>query len=96
MKDMKKFKFMSQKREKLEFMIPPGNGGGRRMIITKENDSQIETYRLVETDDGWYWQVETKPYWVADIKRGITRPFKSKQAAMKAVGKKIVTWKEGE
>ena len=64
------------------------------MIITKENDKQIETYRLVKTDDGWYWQIEVKPYSVKDIKKGITRPYKSREAAMKAVGKKIVEWKE--
>ncbi len=60
------------------------------MLITKENDAGIEIYRLVQTDDGWYWQIEVKPYSVKDIRKGITRPFKSKQAAMKAVGKKIV------
>lgn len=60
------------------------------MIITKENDTGIETYRLVQTDDGWYWQIEVKPYSVKDIKLGITRPYKTKASAMKAIAKKIV------
>ena len=64
------------------------------MIITKENDSGIEIYRMVETDSGFHWEIEIKPYRVADIKKGITRPFKSKAAALKAVGKRIVEWKE--
>lgn len=63
------------------------------MIITRELDDRIETYRLVH-DVSWYWQIEVKPYAKRGRQSSISKKFKSKDAAMKAVSKKIVEWKE--
>lgn len=66
------------------------------MIITRETDDRIEVYTLVQTTEGYYWKIEVKPYAVKEIKRGVTREFKDRAAAMKAVGKKIVKWEASE
>lgn len=60
------------------------------MIITRETDDRIEVYTLVQTTEGFYWKIESKPYAVKEIRRGVTREFKDKKAALKAVGKRIV------
>jgi hypothetical protein len=60
------------------------------MIIKKENNRAEEIYELVETNDGFYWKIEIRPYAVKDIKKGITRPYQTRAAAMKAIGKKII------
>lgn len=65
------------------------------MIITRETDDKIEVYTLVQTTEGFYWKIESKPYAVKEIKRGVTREYATKEAAMKAVGKRIVKWEEG-
>jgi hypothetical protein len=59
------------------------------VIITKENDNQIETYELVH-DVSWYWQITIKPYAKTGRQSGISRKFKSQVAAMKAISRKIV------